>query len=82
MDIFVECIDGDYAVCRLPDSEGNIIRLPLRELPDGTAEFKVITMRDNGTFFLNDYAREIRMKRIKSYLKYRKYSFNTNISRF
>lgn len=76
MDIFVEHIEENYAVCRLPDSEGNLIRLPLRELPSGTAEFKVITMRDNGTFFLNDYAREIRMKRINSRLKYRKYTFN------
>ena len=75
MNIFVEYLDGQYAVCRLPDKDKNIIRLPLKELPDGIKEFDVISMRDNGTFVLNDYAKEIRMKKIASYLKYRKYSF-------
>lgn len=76
MDIFVECIDGEYAVCRLPDKAKNLIRLPLRDLPSGTRELVVISMRDNGTFYLNDYAREIRMKKIKNYLKYQKYCFD------
>ena len=78
MDIFVEYIDGSYAVCRLPDKAGNIIRLPLKELPVGTAPFKVISMRDNGSFVLNEYARETRMKRITQYMRYKKYSFNLN----
>ena len=65
MDIFVEYLDGDYAVCRLPDKARNLIRLPLRDLPKGTRELVVISMRDNGTFYLNDYARETRMKKIK-----------------
>jgi hypothetical protein len=77
MDIFVEYIDGAYAVCRLPDRNKNIIRLPLKELPDGTKELDVISMRDNGTFVLNEYGKEIRMKKITSHLKYRKYSFNS-----
>ena len=75
MDIFVEYIDGEYAVCRLPDKAKNIIRLPLRDLPTGTKELQVISMRDNGTFFLNPYAREVRMKKINNYLKYKKYCF-------
>ena len=53
MDIFVEYLDGDYAVCRLPDKAGNLIRLPLKELPRGTAPLKVISMRDNGSFVLH-----------------------------
>ncbi len=73
MDIFVEYIDGEYAVCRLPDKAGNLIRLPLKELPDGTAPLKVITMRNNGSFFLNDYAIEQRMMRIMDFLRYKKY---------
>ena len=75
MDIFVEYLDGNYAVCRLPDKAGNLIRLPLRDLPNGTRELVVISMRDNGTFYLNDYARETRMKKINNYLKYQKYCF-------
>ncbi len=75
MDIFVEYLDGDYAVCRLPDKAKNIIRLPLRDLPAGTDALKVISMRDNGSFVLNEYAREERMKKITNYLRYKKYSF-------
>lgn len=78
MDIFVEYLDGDYAVCRLPDRARNLIRLPLKELPEGTAPLKVISVRDNGSFVLNEYARELRMKRITEYLRYKRYSFNTN----
>ncbi len=76
MDIFVEYLDGEYAVCRLPDKAKNIIRLPLKELPKGTKELCVVSMRDNGTFVLNDYAKELRMKKIKAYLKYKKYTFD------
>ncbi len=76
MDIFVEYLDGEYAVCRLPDKAKNLIRLPLKELPQGTKELCVVSMRDNGTFVLNDYAKELRMKKIKTYLKYKKYSFD------
>lgn len=78
MDLFVEYIDGNYAVCRLPDKAGNLIRVPLKELPEGTAPLKVISMRDNGSFVLNEYARETRMKRITRYMKYKKYSFSLN----
>lgn len=78
MDIFVEYLDGDYAVCRLPDKAGNLIRVPLKELPEGTAPLKVVSMRDNGSFYLNDYAIETRMKRITRYMRYKKYSFNLN----
>lgn len=78
MDIFVEYLDGDYAVCRLPDKVGNLIRVPLKELPDGTAPLKIVSMRDNGSFYLNDYAIETRMKRITRYMRYKKYSFNLN----
>ncbi len=76
MDIFVEYLDGEYAVCRLPDKDKNLIRLPLRELPDGVKELGVISMRDNGSFVINDYGREVRMKKITNYLKYKKYSFD------
>ena len=76
MDIFVEYLDGDYAVCRLPDKAKNLIRLPLRDLPKGTAPLKVISMRDNGSFILNEYAREERMKKIVKYLKCKYYSFD------
>ena len=62
MDIFVEYLDGDYAVCRLPDKAKNLIRLPLRDLPEGTDALKVISMRDNGSFVLNEYAREERLR--------------------
>ena len=75
MDIFVEYLDGEYAVCRLPDKAKNLMRLPLRDLPEGTKELEVISMRDNGSFVLNKYAKEIRMKKIKAYLKYKKYCF-------
>ncbi len=78
MDIFVEYLDGEYAVCRLPDKAGNLIRVPLKELPVGTAPLKVISMRDNGSFYLNDYAIESRMKRITRYMRYKKYSYNLN----
>ncbi len=76
MDIFVEYIDGDYAVCRLPDKNKNIIRLPLKELPVGLHELQVFTMRDNGSFYINDAARELRMKKILNHLKFKKYCFN------
>ncbi len=76
MDLFVEYLDGDYAVCRLPDKAKNLIRLPLRDLPEGTAPLKVISMRDNGSFVLNEYARELRMKKITNYLRFKKYSFD------
>lgn len=78
MDIFVEYLDGDYAVCRLPDKTGNLIRVPLKELPQGTAPLKVVSVRDNGSFYLNDYAVETRMKRITRYMRYKKYCFNLN----
>ena len=76
MNIFIEYLDGDYAVCRLPDRNKNLIRLPLRDLPKGVRELQVITLRDNGSFFINDYARETRMKQISSYLKFKSYKFN------
>lgn len=78
MDLFVEYLDGSFAVCRLPDKNKNLIRVPLRDLPEGTKELKVISMRDNGSFVLNEYAREIRMKKITKYLKYNKYKFDLN----
>ena len=76
MDIFVEYLDGEYAVCRLPDKDKNLIRLPLRELPDGVKELGVISMRDNGSFVINDYGREVRMQKITHYLRYKKYYFD------
>ncbi len=76
MDMFVEYFDGDYAVCRLPDKAGNLIRLPLRDLPDGLKELDVISMRDNGSFYVDPYAKEIRMKKITQYMKYKKYCFD------
>ena len=76
MDLFVEYIDDDFAVCRLPDRDKNLIRLPLKSLPSGIKPFKIITLRDNGSMFLNEYAVELRMKRISNELKYQKYMFS------
>ncbi len=76
MDLFVEYLDGEFAVCRLPDREKNLIRLPLDRLPVGTKALKVITLRDNGILFINDYAIELRMKHILNELKYKKYSIS------
>ncbi len=76
MDLFVEYLDGEYAVCRLPDRDKNLIRLPLRQLPKGVKDLDVVSMRDNGTFLINDYGKEVRMKKISNYLRYRKYSFS------
>ncbi|MBO5066219.1 MAG: DUF3006 domain-containing protein [Clostridia bacterium] len=76
MDMFVEYFDGDYAVCRLPDKAGNLIRLPLRDLPGELKEFDVVSMRDNGSFYIDPFAREIRMKKITQYMKYKKYCFD------
>ena len=75
MDIFVERFDGDYALCRLNDKEKNLIKLPLRELPQGTKELSVITSKSNGTMFLNHYAKELRMEKIAKNLKCKKYNF-------
>lgn len=75
MDIFVEYFDGDYAVCRLPDKAGSLIRLPIRELPKGAAPLRVISVRDDGSFVLNEYAREVRMKNITDYMRYKKYFY-------
>mgnify|MGYP007112540923 FL=1 len=76
MDIFVEYLDGDFAVCRLPDKAKNLIRLPIRDLPEGVRELVVISMRDNGSFVINEYGREVRMKKISQYLRYKKYCFD------
>ena len=76
MDMFVEYLDGNYAVCWLPDKAGNLIRLPLRDLPEELKELDVISMRDNGAFYIDPYAKEIRMKKIAQYLKYKKYCFD------
>lgn len=81
MDIFVERFDGDYALCRLNDKEKNLIKLPLRELPQGTRELSVITLKSNGTMFLNQYAKELRMEKIAKNLKCKKYNF-TNYKDF
>ena len=56
MDIFVERTEGDYALCRLPDKEKHLIRLPLRELPKGVKELDVITLKTSGAIFINSYA--------------------------
>lgn len=76
MDLFVEYFDGNYAVCRLPDKAKNLIRLPLRDLPDGLKELDVVSMRDNGSFYIDSFAKELRMKKITRYMKYRRYSFD------
>ena len=49
MDIFIERFEGDYALCRLDDKEKNLIKLPLRELPEGVKEYSVITLKSNGS---------------------------------
>jgi hypothetical protein len=76
MNIFVEYLDGDYAVCRLPDRNKNLIKLPLRELPEGIKEFSVVTLKNNGLMFINTYAKELRMEKIAKSLKCKKYKFD------
>lgn len=76
MDLFVERIEGDFALCRLPDKEGNLIRLPLKTLPAQTKELCVITLKTSGVMFINDYAKELRMERIAKSLKCKKYHFS------
>ena len=81
MDIFIERFEDNYALCRLNDREKNLIKLPLRELPVGVKEYSVITLKSNGTMFINDYAKELRMERIAKNLKCKKYNF-TNYKDF
>ena len=76
MDIFIERFEGDYALCRLDDREKNLIKLPLRELPDDVKEFSVVTLKSNGTMFINSYAKELRMEKIAKSLKCKKYKFD------
>ncbi len=76
MDIFVEKTEDGFALCRLPDREKHLIRLPLRELPKGVKELDVITLKSNGAMFINDYAKELRMENIAKSLKCRKYHFS------
>ena len=75
MDIFIERFDGDYALCRLNDREKNLIKLPLRELPTGVKELSVVTLKSDGTMFINAYAKELRMEKIIKSLKCKKYNF-------
>ena len=75
MDIFVERIDDEYALCRLDDREKNLIKLPVRELPQGIKEYSVITLKSNGMMFLNEYAKELRMEKIAKSLKCKRYNF-------
>lgn len=75
MDIFIERLEESYALCRLPDKERHLIRLPLRELPEGVKELDVVTLKTNGTMFINSYAKECRMESIAKALKCKKYHF-------
>lgn len=75
MDMFIERLEAPYALCRLPDKEGHLIRLPLRELPEGIKELDVVTVKTSGAMFINDYAKEMRMERIAKALKCKKYHF-------
>ena len=75
MDIFIERFEGNYALCRLDDKNKNLIRLPLRELPEGVKELSVVTMKSNGSMFINSYAKELRMEKIAKSLKCKKYKF-------
>lgn len=81
MDIFIERLEGEYALCRLNDRNKNLIKLPLRELPEGVKELSVVTMKSNGLMFLNSYAKELRMEKIAKSLKCKKYNF-TNYKDF
>ena len=75
MDIFIERIEGEFALCRLNDREKNLIKLPMRELPSEVKELSVVTLKSNGTMFLNTYAKELRMEKIAKNLKCKKYNF-------
>ncbi len=81
MDIFIERLEGEYALCRLNDRNKNLIKLPLRELPKGIKEFSVVTLKSNGLMFINSYAKELRMEKIAKSLKCKKYNF-TNYKDF
>ena len=76
MDIFIERFEGNYALCRLDDKNKNLIKLPLRELPEGVKELSVVTMKSNGSMFINSYAKELRMEKIAKSLKCKKYNFD------
>lgn len=76
MDIFIERIEAPYALCRLPDREKHLIRLPLRELPEGLRELDVVTVKTSGAMFINTYAKEVRMEKIAKTLKCKKYRFD------
>jgi hypothetical protein len=75
MDIFIERFEGNYALCRLDDKNKKLIKLPLRELPEGVKELSVVTMKSNGSMFINSYAKELRMEKIAKSLKCKKYKF-------
>lgn len=77
MDIFIERIEAPYALCRLPDKEGHLIRLPLRELPEGLRELDTVTVKTSGAMFINEYAKELRMEKIAKSLRCKKYHFNS-----
>ncbi len=74
--LFIERIEGEYALCRLDDREKNLIKLPLRELPKNIKQFSVITMKTDGTFFVNDFAKELRMEKIAKELKCKRFYYN------
>ena len=75
MDIFIERLEGEYALCRLNDRNKNLRKLPLRELPEGVKELSVVTMKSNGIMFINSYAKELRMEKIAKSLKCKKYNY-------
>ncbi len=75
-DLFIERIEGDYALCRLDDREKNLIKLPLRELPKDLKPLAVVTMKTDGTFFINDFAKELRMEKIAKELKCKRFYYN------
>lgn len=75
MELFVEYLDGPFAVCRLPDRDGNLIRLPLRVLPAGVKALDVVVERENGSFYVDPYGAERRRDRLLLELNYKRYHF-------
>lgn len=73
MNILVERIDVPYALCRLPDKDHNLIRLPLRELPQNIAPLDVLTLREDGTLYCDPFAKERRFFQIVRFLDFKKY---------
>lgn len=61
MQLTVDRIEGDFAVCEKPDRTH--LNIPLADLPEGTSEGSVIILQD-GVFTLDSDAEDQRRKKL------------------